>query len=358
MHTRRRFIRVGLVLFLAGFAGCSERVPAAPRSLAADQIGGAIRALPREAHFSLSGAVFFKGKLYVSSNVGLLVIAGGKPETLYKWFKRDDVVEGPWLDAANDMMWIQHAHDNSLSRFDGAAWHAVALPAPPSGFTRGDVLRGFLGISGPDAFWLVGGGHVWRFHAKGTAWVPEPEPPAPNYSAIRAVARLDASMLYIVREGIEVIPPSEYAVYNREDNWARQNLSEKMDFGSVVTNAEGAYVRAKDGRLFLIRPESIQILETPGLCEAITKTSTGKLLASFVDQGIFLLDNHAWELRASYPYGKQEGEHWAYLAEANGQIAYVTSSVPQIQANDRFTYSGSVALWFQSAGKLERILLN
>ncbi len=128
-----------------------------------------------------------------------------------------------------------------------------------------------------------------------------------------------------------------------------------MDFGGVVTTDEGIYVRAEDGSLFLIRSENVQLLETPGRCEAIALTSTGKLLASFADRGIYLFDNREWDLKAPYPYGKQEGEHWAHLAESSGEIAYATSSAPQIQANDRFTYSGSVALWVLRGGKLERI---
>jgi len=44
----------------------------------------------------------------------------------------------------------------------------------------------------------------------------------------------------------------------------------------------------------------------------------------------------------------------AYLAESNGQIAYATVSVPQIQANDQFTDSVPCALG-QRADKLERV---
>jgi len=151
-------------------------------------------------------------------------------------------------------------------------------------------------------------------------------------------------MLYIVREGLEITPPSKYGVYDRENNWTRQNISEQMDFGGIVANAEGVYLRAKEGNVFLIRSENVQILEVPGRCEAITRTTTGKLLASFVNQGIFLFDNRKWDLQVPYPYGKDEAEHWAYLAESNGQIAYATTSV-----------SGSNALWVQRASKLERI---
>ena len=179
MVTKRTEIHFFVVLlFFVSFGGCSDSgVPAAPQAHSADQIAAAIRALPKYVHFSLSGVAFFKGKVYLSSNIGLLVISGAKPETLYKWVARDDVVEGPWNDTSNDALWIQHAHDNSLSRFDGTAWHRVALPVPTGGYTRGDILGGFLGVSAPTAFWLVGGGPVWRFHADNTSWVSEKGPP-------------------------------------------------------------------------------------------------------------------------------------------------------------------------------------
>src|SRR6266404_5574929 len=193
-------------LLLASFS--RSDLPAASRLLSANQIIPTIRRLPKDVPFGLGGVAFFKGKLYVSSNVGLLVVNGAKPEGFYSWIKRDDVIEGPWVDKANDALWIQHAHDDSLYRFDGSTWHRVELPSPPDGFTRGDILTGFLGISTPTAFWLVGGGHVWRLHSDRASWVTEPQPPAPKYSAIRAVAALDSSLLYIVREESEITPPS------------------------------------------------------------------------------------------------------------------------------------------------------
>jgi hypothetical protein len=168
-------------------------------------------------------------------------------------------------------------------------------------------------------------------------------------------------MLYVVREGIDTGSPSRYAVYDRENDWARQNLSEKMqfpyEFGGAVTTAGGAYVRATDGRLFQIDSKKVQVLETPGRCEAIAQTSAGKLIASFVDRGIFHLDKGRWELKAAHPYGPQEGRHWAFLAESNGQIAYATTSLPQNQSG-KTVYRGSTALWILRAGKLERVALD
>jgi hypothetical protein len=168
-------------------------------------------------------------------------------------------------------------------------------------------------------------------------------------------------MLYIVREGFEGTWHSRYAVYHRENNWARQSLSDQMQFpyesGGLITTPEAAYIRARDGRLFLIGANTVQILQAPGRCEAIAQTSRGKLLASFVGRGVFQLDHGRWDLKAAYPYGPQEGEHWAFLAESNGQIAYATTSIAQSRGGKSF-YSGSAALWVLRRGTLERVPLN
>jgi hypothetical protein len=346
---------IGILLLSLELAGCA--VPTVPRSVSVDQIPAAIRALSDYASFSPSGAAFFKDKLYVSTNIGLLVVNGVTVETLYKWLPRDDVVAGPWFDVVNDALWIHHAHDNYLRRFDGTSWRLVTPPVyRPSGSIT--IVRG---ISSPTAFWLLVGGHVWRYRGGEISWILEPRPPAPKYSETEAIAPLGASMLYIVREGLEGTWHSRYAVYDRENNWARQNLSDKRqfpyEFGGAVTTPDGSYIRARDGRLFLIGTNNVQTLETPGRCEAIAQTSMGKLLASFVQRGIFLLDNGGWQLKAAYPYGPQEGEHWAFLAESNGQIAYATTSVRESQGG-RTIYSRPAALWVLRAGKLERLILN
>jgi len=356
MRKRAPICLIGVLLLFVELAGCA--VPTVPESVSADQIPAIIRALPGYAPFGPSGVAFFKGKLYVSTNIGLLVVNDAGPETLYKWIPRDDVISGPWVDVANDALWIYHNHDNYLRRFDGTSWRQVPLPV----YRGSGSITIVRGIGSPTAFWLVVGGHAWRYQVGQPSWVLEPRPPAPENSATEAVTPLGSSMLYVVREGLEFgWPPPRYAIYDRENNWARQILPEKMrlpyEFDNMFTTPEGAYIRARDGRLFLIGTKNVQILETPGRCEAIAQTSTGKLLASFVDRGIFLLDNGRWEQQAAYPYGPQEGEHRAFLAESNGQIAYATTSVRKRQAGETI-YSRPAALWILRAGKLERVILN
>src|SRR3954468_24377196 len=56
--------------------------------------------------FQYSGLVFFHGRLYASCNLGLLEVENGYPTNLYQWSKLDSVVEGPWLDTANGLLWV------------------------------------------------------------------------------------------------------------------------------------------------------------------------------------------------------------------------------------------------------------
>jgi hypothetical protein len=355
MRRRAPSHSIGVLLLFLGLAGCA--VPVVPRSVSADQIPAVIHALRADAPFAPSGAVFFKDKLYVSTNIGLLVIKGTKPELLYKWIPGDDVVSGPWVDIANDALWIHHAHDNYLRRFDGSSWRLVTPPL----YRRGSSITIARAIGSPNAFWLVFGGHVWRFRVGEPSWVLEPRPPAPQYSETEAVASLGTSMRYVVREGSDIGSPRRYAVYDRENNWARQTLAEKMRFprelGGLVTTPEGAYVYSQDGRLFMFGPNTVRILETPGRCEAIARTSAGKLLASFVDRGIYVLDSGRWELKAAYPYAPEEGKHWAFLAESNGDIAYATDSARKHQEG-KTIYTRPAVIWVVRAGKLARVMLN
>ncbi len=353
---RRVATAVIALCVVAGVACSRNETKIEPKSLAPKDIPRLIRSLPEYTRFGISGLSYFKGRLYASTNLGLLVVVSDKVVVLYQWREQDAVVEGPWRDIANDVLWIQHASDGSLARYDGTSWHRLKLPRKSDGYTRGDMLRGFLGISVPQGFWFVGGGHAWRWESNGD-WAVEPQPPAPQWSSVRAVAPVGDTLFYIVQEGIEAIPPSPYAVYDREHGWSRTPLK-TMDFGhQIVVTPRVAYVRADDGTLFSISSASITPVSAPGPCEAITRTSTGELLASFRNRGIYLFADGEWKLKAKYPYDSNEGEHWAYIAEDAGQVAYATTSVPNLIRNsNKFTFSGTDALWVLEGKKLKRVV--
>ena len=95
-----------LLVCLAAGAVCSrQEVPVQPNSILPQELPRLIQSLPEYAHFAFSGVSFFGGRLYATSTLGLLVVAGGEPEALYQWQERDAVVQGPWRDLANDTIW-------------------------------------------------------------------------------------------------------------------------------------------------------------------------------------------------------------------------------------------------------------
>lgn len=363
-----RYVLITLTLFgvldvVSGQGDKSEPIKISP-----EEVRLRIDLLPKYAHFGVSsGLAFYKGKLYASSNVGLLVVAGEALEGALQWFPSDDVVEGPFSDPVRDALWIQHGHTNLLWRLDSAGWHREGLPSPPTGrYTRGDVMEGFLGMSDAHEFWLVGAGHAWRWQPEG-AWALEPQPPAPQFSAVRGVARVAGSLLYVVREGIQFFPfQPDNAVYNRERAWARTPLK-KMDVKQVVVAGNSAFVRSGEGDLFQLTDRTAIPLMTGGPCEAITRASDGTLLASFRGRGIYTLMGTEWRFKMADPFGAEEGEHWAYLAESAGKIAYATSSVPHSVprpdsaspfGRPEWRYSGSDSLWISDGGMLHRVRLH
>src|ERR1700730_9313417 len=124
---RRIFSSVGTissvpVWFCIGVAGlvalalasCSEAVDrraAAPKTEPPTEIAKRISSLPSYAHFAFSGVAFDGGRLYVTTNIGLIELQGTSIKSLHSWYLSDDVVEGPWVDKTSKSRWIQHFHD-------------------------------------------------------------------------------------------------------------------------------------------------------------------------------------------------------------------------------------------------------
>jgi len=64
-----------------------------------------------------------------------------------------------------------------------------------------------------------------------------------------------------------------------------------------------------------------------------------------------------WTKLLDYPNDVVPGEHWAYLAEEEGVVAFTTTAVPQLQNNNKFTYSGTTALWVSAGTQWVRAAL-
>jgi hypothetical protein len=334
--------------------------PSDPTVIAPEQIPGLVRKLPDYAGFGYSGAAYFQGKLYVSSNIGLLVLKDHRIEALLQWTKSDAVIEGPWLDEANQSLWVQAATDASLLRFDGMQWTRMALPKPPAGFyTRGDMLTGFSGRSTSHMFWVVGGNSVWRWQPDDSTWSFEPLPPMPDGSAMLAYFNWGDNPTYLARDGYakgfetENNTATVYRLLQREwQTYKGRNVNAR---DTVQTELSG-FVRGETGELFAVTPEQMTVMETPGPCDAITRTTNGTLLASFGAAGVYEYVENKWTLRVSSPFPADAAEHWTHLAESDGEITLATSQVPQlVSGTDKFVHSGTAGIWITVKGKFQRV---
>ncbi|MEO6995357.1 MAG: hypothetical protein ABI273_17255 [Lacunisphaera sp.] len=336
-----------------------ETKPSAPEIIAPEKIPSLIHRLPAYAGFGYSGATYFQGKLYVSSNIGLLTIDSGKIESLLQWTKFDAVIEGPWLDKANHVLWAQAANDESLLRFDGSQWTRMSLPEPPTGYSRGDVMNGFSGRSTPQSFWISGGNCIWHWEPGSKSWSLETPPSLPEGSAVKAFFGWNETKVFLTRDGYQrgiTTGGNPATVHVFDGTWKKYSGIDADVKESVQTDLFG-FVRTQDGLVFQIDRDRMIKLDGPGHCEAIALTSRGNVLASFGSLGVFERLGNKWEKRAESPYSPEEGEHWAHLAEAEGEIALATSEVPQLVpgSSDKFVHSGTAGIWITRNGKFERV---
>ncbi|MBR1091359.1 hypothetical protein JQ621_28210 [Bradyrhizobium manausense] len=342
-----------VAVVLAGCGEAADQRGAVAKTLPPTEIVRRIASLPDYAHFGFSGVAFDAGQLYVATNIGLIELQGTSIKSLHTWYPGDDVVEGPWADETS--LWIQHAHDGVLQRLDGTGWHRVALPAPPNGYySRGDMAEGFRAISDATGLRLIGADHVWAWNSP-DQWSMESSPAAPQYSGSVGVAFFRGREVRIMRLGFCIggPDPCDYAFYWRKGNgWSEGRTLPLARLRQVLGTADGIFARGGKGGLVRLDDEGAVVLETPGQCEAIARTSADKLIASFVGAGVFALGPKGWTKVLDSPYGPSEGEHWAHLAENDGVIAYATTTMSASYGKQE---AGTTALWIAEAGNWARI---
>lgn len=356
-------IRLLVVSILCLLGGCNYVVspgPGTPRFHRAppEDIPGVISSIPYYTAFGYSGVSFFNGKLYASTNVGLLEVEGGKPTGLYKWYDRNDVISGPWADHADGLLWARHEGLDILLRYDGKAWAVAEQPRPGEGFMRGDILAGFRGIGTPEGFWLEGGRHAWRWNSQAAFWQ---EVQAPQEGYLARVVPLPSKVLIIMRH--DPLPSlvrrgDEFksdTVHYYEDRWKEvpNNTGKSFFAEHVVIVRDTAYILTSEGEIFRLTPDGVTKHDSPGECEAIAATTSGTLLASFIKLGIYEYAN-GWQKKFAPLYPDTEPEHWAYLAESNGQVAFAITSKPAGDAGTK-ERPGQATLWVSQGDNLEAV---
>ena len=343
--------------------GCSIKdigiAPAEPTTLPAAELSEMVRRLPDYADFGISGLAFLDSRLFVSTNVGLLEVVGGDPKRLYQWYRDDNVVSGPWYDESRTGIWIQRAKDGRFVRLDREGWHRIDLPEPPDNyFSRGDFMNGFEGVGDTIDFRLVGAGYVWKWTDTST-WTVTPLPPAEEFSSTIGFARCNGRELYVVRTGAWTIPPCVYRAYWSDSvQWRTHFLLPVGSVQQVVSASRGIFIRGDKEKLLRLDADTSRVLSVPGPCESITRTSGGRLLASFRGAGIYMFDSD-WIKLFDEPYAPAEGEHRAYLAENKGLVALATTTVHHLKPGEysEWETTGTNALWISDGSMLVRVEL-
>ncbi len=357
-----------IALLIAGCAttlGIQSAFPT-PRGLPPSEVPRIIRAIPSYTRFGYSGLAFFNGKLFASSNIGLLEYEGGSLSRLYKWNDKDDVVSGPWFDEANKSLWAFHNGIGKLIRFSGETWNAADLPRSKEGYTRGDMLRGFRGVSTASAFWLEGGSRAWRWETDKNIWVNEPTPETGLFVSV--IPLNDRKFLLMRHRYAPYIaespfnrpdkPNSDIPYFLQDGQWRELPDKSGIKFFTkdIVVSKMAAYILTEDGELLQLTTSQISPMEVLGEVEAMTVTTAGHLLIGIRNKGIYEYSGD-WRKTFSSPYPSTEGEHWAYLAESEGQVAFAITSKPTMVGQEKWKYTGQTTLWVSKGSELKEIPL-
>lgn len=351
---------IGTLLCVFSLIASAQSKPSTPLVVSPEEVPRILKTIPSYTRFSYSGLAFFNGKLYASSNFGLLEYESGRLSRLYKWDSRDDVISGPWLDSSHHSLWMLHEGLRKLIRYDGNSWVKMKRAEPKEGLTTGDVLQGYRGIASSNNFWLEGAGQAWRSVNDGNGWLLEP-----GFGASGSVAMIipmEDRILYIKRNksvfswALDKEPTSAQSdsVYYFDNQWKQvpNRSGEKYYAEQTVSVGNRGFLRTRQGRLLLVTQTEVTLLESPGVCEALAVTSSGNLLASFVNLRVYEYTN-TWRKLFSSPYPQTEGKHWAYLTESRGQVAFAITAKPQMIGDNQWKYEGQTTLWLSTANELK-----
>jgi hypothetical protein len=334
-------VPVPLILFI-GIGWAMDRLEQPgdfpPQLESAAKLPGLIRGLPDYASFGYSGVAFYKGRLYVSTNLGLLVADGAQASGIYRVQRTYSVVSGPWPDPADNLLWILDDQTGQFLNFDGTTWHRVNTPKPEHGyFSRGDVLEGPHPVGNGSGFWMEYGSRVWQWNAAANGWTAELEPLQPETSSgfAQAIGVLPINQKLLFIERRELLP-----FLTRSDQDFDSDIIVDSDGREIPNNSgtkflaenwaatdDAAYICTQRGEVLRVTPQTIARLDTPGKCETISAATTHAPLVSFQSNGIYEYQG-SWILRAPHPYPSGDGDYWTYLDENGSQIAVAITAKP------------------------------
>jgi hypothetical protein len=339
------------VALFAALAGCASPLAAAePKVLAPSALPELVGKFASPARFGVSGAAILNGRVFVASNAGLLEIKDRQLAAIYQWDEKYNVVSRPLADKPRDALWLNHSSGGYLLRLERGTWHAVDYPKPPGGLIRGDLVKGFQFVSEPGELRMVGARNVWRWSAAGK-WEMVPPPPLGKTSGAQGFASVGEAKVYVAAGDVLcLIQPCETTAHWLEAGKWKPPLRFAVGIPEqVIAAGDAVYVRGEQGELMRVTPTGATRMTTPGPCEAIVRSSSGKLIASFVGAGIFTLDAD-WAKLFDPPYPADKGRYYANLEEDAGVVVFTRSRLGEGP-------HGGDGLWISAGQTLERIAL-
>jgi hypothetical protein len=363
------------LVLLAAYGFFLAQAPNAgpPFVLPESQLTALIKALPAYLSFDYSGLAFCKGKLYATTNLGLIELEGGRVARLYRFQRNDSVVSGPWLDRANQLLWVLDDHTNQLVNYNGTVWHRVNLLEPQKGyFSRGDVLEGIKPASNANGFWIQAGGTVWRWDSTQNAWIfehqPAPSVPSPDPRVTIGVLPIGTTPSLIVRHEVLEFLIKDSQDFNSDTvvmgggqgTVIPNNAGIKFFAENWVVAGDSGYICARSGEVLKVTSQTITKVDAPGNCETLAIAEPGILLASFRGKGIYEYAEN-WRLRAVDPYAAGAGECWAYLSSEGAELAFAITGKPVIDKEHssgtdmKFVRNAPTSLWYSRGTALQLV---
>lgn len=331
-----RIIIIAFVVLLS-LIGCNKKYYKTEKveykKLSATEINSVINSIPYSDKIGYSGVNFFNESLFASSNIGIIEFRSSNEIYLHKWYKRGDVISGPWFGENNQSIWFFHNGIFKFIQYDGKIWKLHDMPRHPKGhFSRGDILSGFRGVSNKNNFWLQGGGIAWRWNKKENKFIVEELPSSGYFESVLPVKgkfgvimrkEYLSDLLFRPFEDKPTVDNSDFLYIREGDSWkAIKNSINKYFYARDITvGSENSYILTEHGEILEVNEEEIRSLEVSGHAEAITITSTGNILISVHNQGIYEYVDKKWQKRFDCPYPNNELlNDQVFLAESKGRV--------------------------------------
>jgi hypothetical protein len=327
----------------------------------------------------VTGLVFSNGKLYLSTSIGIVEIADEKPKNLIKWFSGGiDTVEGLSVDKATGNVWGYHSRLDKLVRFDGKDWSSLKSPWSGISSARSERYGRVQGFSSDLGFWMQNGDRAWKREADNT-WIQQDvpskdctsvkDPTDPDPGCYVSIAPIASGVLLVMHSGYigsyfdlpnprGPKPPPDRLFYLDKRGWSEiisDGASEDFVTKRIVVGDKCAYGLSYYGTLWKISSVGVNKIDLIGEVEAMTTTTTGNLLVSFRDKGVYEYQN-GWQKRFDSPYPAGLPDHIAFLSESNGQVAFSIESKsspgpygPQFSEGPR--------VWISDANRLQTVPL-